>query len=51
MYRARVLNTVADICFAQGKKDEAIRIINLAIEEDPDNRLYQNQLKRYRGEL
>ncbi len=47
MYRARVLNTVADICYARDKTDEAVKFINLAIDEDPDNRLYQNQLKRY----
>lgn len=50
MYRARVLNTVADICFARGKTEEAIEIINQAIDEDPDNLLYRNQLKRYSGE-
>ena len=49
-YRARVLGTVADICFARGNKDEAIRVINQAIAEDPDDLLYQNQLKRFRGE-
>jgi tetratricopeptide (TPR) repeat protein len=47
MYRARVLNTVADICFARGKVEEAIKMINAAIDEDPDNRLYQNQLIRF----
>jgi tetratricopeptide (TPR) repeat protein len=46
-FRARVYNTVADICFIRGKTEEAIRMINLAIDEDPDNRLYQNQLIKF----
>jgi len=49
-FRARAYNTVAEICYARGNTDEAIRIINLAIDEDPDNRLYHNQLKRFRGD-
>ncbi len=48
-YRARVLNTVAEICFARGKKDEAIEAINRAIDEEPNNLLYQNQLERFQG--
>jgi predicted Zn-dependent protease len=43
------LNTVAEICFARGKKDEAIEAINRAIDEEPNNLLYQNQLERFQG--
>lgn len=46
-YRARVLKTVAEICDARGKTDEAIKIINLAIDEEPDNDLYVNLLEEY----
>ncbi|MEE8578050.1 MAG: tetratricopeptide repeat protein [candidate division Zixibacteria bacterium] len=49
-YRARVYNTLAEICMARGKKDEAISIINLAIDHDPENPLYSNQLKKYEEE-
>jgi len=49
MYRARVLGTVAEICEARGNIDEAIRLAEWAINEDPDNLLFQNLLKRFQG--
>jgi tetratricopeptide (TPR) repeat protein len=47
MYRARVLGTVAEICEARGDLDGAIEAAQLAINEEPDNLLYQNLLKRF----
>ena len=47
-YRARVYNTVAEICYARGDINEAISMIFLAAKEDPDNILYRNQAKRFR---
>jgi tetratricopeptide (TPR) repeat protein len=49
-YRARVYGTVAEICFVRGKVEEAIRMINFAIDENPVDRLYQNRLIRYQEE-
>lgn len=50
-YRGMVLNTVAEICDARGKTHDAIKIIQLAIKEDPDNDFYQEQLARFRSKL
>jgi len=47
MYRARVLGTVAEICEARGNLDEAVKAAQMAIDEDPDNLLYQNLLNRF----
>jgi len=47
MYRARVLGTVAEICEARGNLDGAIEAARSAINEDPDNLLYSNLLKRF----
>lgn len=43
-YKAKALNTLADICFAQGKRDEAIVSLNQAISEDPANKYYPKHL-------
>lgn len=49
-YRARALNTVAEICEARGKMDDAVKLMKMAAEEDPDNPFYSNQLKRLQEE-
>ncbi len=46
-YRARALNTTAEICFFQGKKAEALNFIQQAIDQDPDNKFYKNQLQMF----
>jgi tetratricopeptide (TPR) repeat protein len=48
MYRARVLGTVAEICEARGNLDGAIEAAQSAMDEDPDNLLYRNLLKRFK---
>jgi len=42
-----VLGTVAEICEARGNLDGAIEAARSAINEDPDNLLYSNLLKRF----
>lgn len=46
--RAKILNTVAEICFARGKTAEAVKVIGMAIEQEPENDFYPKQLKRFR---
>jgi tetratricopeptide (TPR) repeat protein len=50
-YRAKALNTVAEICEARGNIMEAIKVINLAIQQDPDNDFYVEQLERFTEKL
>jgi tetratricopeptide (TPR) repeat protein len=45
--RAMILDTVAEICNARGKCDEAVDLMARAVEEDPDNEHYQEQLERF----
>ena len=45
--RAMVLNTLAEIAFARGDSNRAEKIIRLAIEQEPDNEYYQQQLRRF----
>ena len=45
--RAMVLNTLAEIVFAQGDAIRAAGIIRLAIEQEPDNDFYPKQLRRF----
>jgi tetratricopeptide (TPR) repeat protein len=49
--RAKVLNIVAEICFARGKTAEAIKTIGMAIEQEPENEFYPKQLKRFQESL
>jgi thioredoxin-related protein len=51
VYRARVLSTLGDILEAQGKTTEAMAKVVLAIEQNPDDPYYMNQLKRLRGDI
>lgn len=46
-YRARALNTTAEICFFLGKKADALNLIQQAIDQDPDNKYYQRQLQMF----
>lgn len=45
--RAMILDTVAEICNARGKCDEAVGLMARAVEEDPDNEHYREQLERF----
>jgi tetratricopeptide (TPR) repeat protein len=49
-FRAKVLNTLAEVLYERGNNAEAIRIIEMAIEEDPGKELYEKQLRKFRGE-
>lgn len=46
-YRAKVLNTVAEICYARGNNAEAVRIIKLAVEQEPENEFYRTQQVKF----
>jgi hypothetical protein len=45
--RAMILDTAAEICNALGNCDEAVRLIQLALQEDPSNEFYAEQLARF----
>lgn len=47
-FRGKVLNTLAEICYARGNLAEAIRTMELAIEQDPDKNSYKEKLERFR---
>jgi tetratricopeptide (TPR) repeat protein len=49
-FRAQVLNTLAEICYALGDLAEAIRTMELAIEQDPEKNSYKEKLERFQGE-
>ncbi len=46
-FRAKVLNTLAEIVFIRGDTNEAIRLIDMAIEQDPEKDSYKEQRKRF----
>ncbi|UCC79881.1 MAG: tetratricopeptide repeat protein [Candidatus Zixiibacteriota bacterium] len=46
-FKAQVYNTIAEICFARGNLEEAIKIMDLAIEQDPGNMQYQDRQEQY----
>jgi tetratricopeptide (TPR) repeat protein len=48
-FRAGILNTLAEICYNRGNVSEAVRLIEMAIEQDPENDSYREQLERFRG--
>ena len=50
-FKARVMNTVAEICLARGNAQEAVHMIVLAIEQHPDNPFYDKQLEKFRQAL
>lgn len=45
--QAQILDTAAEICNALGNCDEAIELIRLAIEQEPTNAYYGEQLARF----
>ena len=49
-FKGKVLNTLAEIYYEKGNNDEAIKTIQLAIEQDPEYEFYEDQLKKFRGE-
>lgn len=48
VFRARVLSTAAQICDARGNIDDAIDLIESAIEQDPSSTHYEDLLDRFR---
>ncbi len=46
-FKARIYNTVAEICFARDNLEEAIKYIDLAIEQDPGNTQYKDAQDLY----
>lgn len=50
-FRATVLNTLAEIIYIRGDTKEAIRLIEMAIEQDPENDSYKDQRKRFQEVL
>jgi tetratricopeptide (TPR) repeat protein len=48
-FRGKVLNTLAEIYYARGNLSEAVRIMEMAVEQDPENSSYMEQLERFRG--
>jgi len=46
-FKARVLNTLAEIRFVRGDTPGAVKIIDQAIDEDPDEELYTRQWNRF----
>ncbi len=49
--KARVLDTVAEICNARGDCKDAVKLIEDAIKEDPANDYYKEQLTRFQKNL
>ena len=45
--RAMVLDTAAELCNALGNCEQAIELVRRAIEQDPDNGYYGEQLARF----
>ncbi|UCE65891.1 MAG: tetratricopeptide repeat protein [Candidatus Zixiibacteriota bacterium] len=46
-FKAQVYNTVAELCYVQGKLAEAVEFADLAIGQDPGNTNYQDNQDRY----
>ncbi|MCP4580684.1 MAG: hypothetical protein GY839_03655 [candidate division Zixibacteria bacterium] len=49
--RAQILDTVAQICKARGKLDEAIEVMKQAVADDPNNKSYSETLAEFESEL
>lgn len=49
--KAMILDTYAEILFANGKKAEAVAAISEAIKEDPAKEYYAKQKARFEGEM
>jgi len=48
--KAMILDTVAELVFLRGDKEEAAALIRQAIEEAPENEYYKKQLVKFAGE-
>jgi tetratricopeptide (TPR) repeat protein len=46
--RAIVYNTLAEICAARGERQKALKAMELAVRENPDNEYYRKQLEEFR---
>jgi tetratricopeptide (TPR) repeat protein len=46
-FKGQVYNTLAEICFARDKLEEAIKLMDLAIEQDPGNAAYHDKQDEY----
>lgn len=46
-FKGQVYNTVAELCYVQGKLEDAIKFSDLAIEQDPGNINYQDNQEHY----
>ncbi|MFH2037423.1 MAG: thioredoxin family protein [Candidatus Zixiibacteriota bacterium] len=49
--KGKVFNTLAEICYQQGKTVDAIRFTEQAIDEFPSNEYYHQQLTKFKNEL
>jgi tetratricopeptide (TPR) repeat protein len=47
--KAMILDTLGEIQFARGKKDEAVKSMEQAVKEHPEKEYYKKQLDRFRG--
>ena len=45
--KAMILDTVAEICNSLGKTEESVKVIKMAITENPDSKFYPEQLTRF----
>ena len=45
--RASILDTVAEVCNARGNCDDAVELIEKAIEDHPEKEFYRKQLARF----
>jgi tetratricopeptide (TPR) repeat protein len=49
-HQAQILDTVAEIVFLRGDRDEAVALIEQAAELDPESDYYREQLTRFSGD-
>ena len=49
--RAMILDTVAHICKSLGKDDEAIKYMEMAVQDDPGNKAYESTLETFKQEI
>jgi tetratricopeptide (TPR) repeat protein len=49
--KAMILDTLAEICNARGSCEDAVKLIEQAVKEDPGNEYYAKQLKRFQDLL
>lgn len=49
--KAMILDTVANLCKAQGKMDDAIKYMEMAVAEDPDDEGFKETLEKFKEEL